>query len=63
MTEEIDWPMTLGTLALALFIGWVVLAMYRPPPQARALTAWGQQPLEVVQDRAGPPALSPARRP
>jgi hypothetical protein len=31
MSEEIDWPMTLGTVLLALFIGTVVMAMYRLP--------------------------------
>jgi hypothetical protein len=58
MTEEIDWPMTLGTLALALFIGWVVTAMYRPPAQGRALQAWGQA-AEVAHDRAAAPVLQP----
>ena len=64
MTKEIDWPMTVGTLALAMFIGWVVLAMYRPPHQAQPLEVWARSAV-VVPGTAVPAAqrLLPDRQP
>lgn len=52
MSEEIDWPMTLGTLVLAAFLGWVVLAMYRPLPRSTAAPAWAR-PVAVERDAGG----------
>jgi hypothetical protein len=65
MTEEIDWAMTIGTLLLATFVAWVVVAMYRPPvPQGRALEAWAQAaPAATVQEGEARPALPSTRQP
>jgi hypothetical protein len=54
MTDEIDWPMTVGTLVLAVFIGWVVLAMYRPSLPVRALEGWLRSAI-VARDHPSPP--------
>lgn len=55
MSDEIDWPMTLGTVVLAAFLAWVVLAMYRPL-HARTLDRWVRS--HVVQMMAAPAAHS-----
>ncbi len=63
MTDEIDWPMTVGTVVLAAFLAWVVLAMYRPPQQA--FEAWARSG-HVAQGHAAHAAQRPslpARRP
>jgi hypothetical protein len=56
MTDEIDWPMTLGTVVLAAFLALVVLSMYRPPQ--RALGAWMRSG-HAAQHVAAPPAQPP----
>ncbi len=62
MTKEIDWPMTVGTLLLAVFIGWVVLAMYRPPTPLKALEGWVRS-AAVARGSAPRPALPPVHSP
>ncbi len=52
MSEEIDWPMTLGTLVLAAFLGWVVLAMYRPVPSSAVGREWAR-PAAVERNAGG----------
>lgn len=62
MTDEIDWPMTVGTLALAAFLGWVVLAMFRPPVQARTPGAM-LRAAQVAQDVSAPAKPLPPGQP
>ena len=62
MTREIDWPMTLGTLLLVTFLGWVVLLMYRPLSHAPAAGAWARAAQVVHQVVRGPAERSPAGR-
>lgn len=63
MTREIDWPMTVGTLLLAAFLGWVVLSMYRPVSHAPA-GIWARSS-QVVRDLGRAPAerLPPGHHP
>ncbi len=64
MTREIDWPMTVGTLLLAAFLGWTVLLMYQPVSHAPAPGGWARVAQIVHQLRAGPAErFAPGRRP
>jgi hypothetical protein len=54
--------MTVGTLVLAVFIGWVVLAMYRMPRQVPVLQSWARAG-EISRDAAVSPAQHGPPRP
>ena len=64
MTRQIDWPMTVGTLLLVAFLGWVVLLMYQPLSHAPAAGPWARA-AQVVQHLGRWPAqrLAPGHHP